>query len=68
MAHIVAAAVGNTTPDIRVEESKRVGEVSFYIADLRRAKELLGYTPTVDLRTGIAQAVQWQQSYRIHGQ
>jgi len=68
MAQYVAAAVGNAHPDIRIEESKRVGEVSYYIADLRRAKELLGYTPTIDLATGIGQAVSWQQSVRLPNQ
>ncbi len=68
MAQYVAAAVGNAHPDIRIEESKRVGEVSYYIADLRRAKELLGYTPTIDLPTGIRQAVSWQQSVRLPNQ
>ena len=68
MAQYVAAAVGNAHPDIRIEESKRIGEVSYYIADLRRAKELLGYTPTIDLPTGIRQAVSWQQSVRLPNQ
>ena len=68
MAQYVAAAVGNAHPDIRIEESKRVGEVSYYIADLRRAKELLGYTPTIDLATGIGQAVSWQQRMRLPNQ
>jgi UDP-glucose 4-epimerase len=68
MAQHVAAAVGNAQPDIRIEESKRIGEVSYYIADLRRAKELLGYTPTIDLPTGIRQAVSWQQSVRLPNQ
>ena len=68
MAQYVAAAVGNAHPDIRIEESKRVGEVSYYIADLRRAKELLGYTPTIDLATGIGQAVSWQQGMRLPNQ
>ncbi len=68
MAQYVAAAVGNAHPDIRIEESKRVGEVSYYIADLRRAKELLGYTPTIDLATGIGQAVSWQQRMQLPNQ
>lgn len=62
MAEYVAQALGVTHPDIRVEESKRVGEVTYYIADLTRANELLGYTPTISLADGIAQAVAWQRA------
>lgn len=62
MAEYVAAAVGNKTPDIRISESKRVGEVSYYIADLSRAKALLGYEPQIPLREGITRAVAWQRS------
>ncbi len=61
MAQLVAAAVGNTKPDIRVEESKRVGEVSFYVADLTRARALLNYEPRISLAEGILRAVAWQQ-------
>jgi UDP-glucose 4-epimerase len=61
MAEYVAQALGVAHPDIRVEESKRVGEVTYYIADLTRAHELLDYTPTIALADGIAQAVAWQR-------
>ncbi|MCX6016046.1 MAG: hypothetical protein NT020_10745 [Chloroflexales bacterium] len=53
-------ALGIAHPDIRVEESKRVGEVTYYIADLTRAQQLLGYAPQIDLAQGIALAVEWQ--------
>ncbi|NBU63754.1 MAG: NAD(P)-dependent oxidoreductase [Chloroflexia bacterium] len=61
MAQYVAQALGIAAPDIRVEESKRVGEVTYYIADLTRAQQLLGYAPQIDLAQGIAMAVAWQK-------
>ena len=60
MAQLVAAAVGNAQPDIRIEESKRVGEVTYYVADLRRARELLDFAPLIPLAEGIRRAVAWQ--------
>lgn len=63
MAHVIAHELGVQHPDIRVEESKRVGEVTYYIADLQRAQELLGYTPQIDLPRGIAMAVAWQKEW-----
>lgn len=62
MAQLVAAAVGNTQPDIRIEDSKRVGEVTYYVADLRRARALLDFTPRIPLADGIRRAVAWQDS------
>lgn len=64
MARLVAQSLGIAHPDIRIEESKRVGEVTYYIADLRRAQELLDYTPRIDLAQGIAMAVEWQRNWR----
>jgi UDP-glucose 4-epimerase len=61
MAQLVAAAVGNAQPDIRIEESKRVGEVTYYVADLRRARELLDFAPQIPLAEGIRRAVAWQR-------
>jgi UDP-glucose 4-epimerase len=63
MAQLVAQALGIAHPDIRVEESKRIGEVTYYIADLRRAHELLDYVPQIDLARGIAMAVAWQRDW-----
>ena len=64
MAHLVAQSLGIANPDIRIEESKRVGEVTYYIADLRRAQELLDYAPRIDLVQGIAMAVEWQRAWQ----
>lgn len=64
MAQLVAQALGVPNPEIHVADSKRVGEVTYFIADLRRAQELLGYTPRIDLARGIAMAVAWQQTWQ----
>jgi UDP-glucose 4-epimerase len=64
MAELVADALG-VAPQIKVEPAKRVGEVTQYVADIRRAQELLGYQPRVALPDGIRRAVAWSQSW--HG-
>jgi nucleoside-diphosphate-sugar epimerase len=64
MAESVAAALG-VEPRIQVEPSKRVGEVSRYVADLRRAQELLDYQPQVSLDEGIRRAVAWSREWDL---
>jgi UDP-glucose 4-epimerase len=61
MAEYVAQALG-VPPRIRVEPSKRVGEVTHYVADIARAQALLGYAPKVPLAEGIRRAVAWHQA------
>ena len=58
MAELVGAALGER-PEIVVEPAKRLGEVSYYVADISLARELLGYTPQVPLAEGIRRAVAW---------
>jgi UDP-glucose 4-epimerase len=62
MAELIAQAL-EVEPDIKVEPSKRVGEVSRYVADIRLAQELLGYQPQVPLDEGIRRAVAWSQEW-----
>lgn len=40
-------------------EAPRVGDVRHSMADVRRARELLGWNPTVDFRTGLERTVAW---------
>src|SRR6185436_21006351 len=54
-AELIAEALG-VEPQIKFEPSKRVGEVTRYVADIRRAQELLGYQPRVPLAEGIRRA------------
>lgn len=37
----------------------RVGEVTMYTADLRKAKKLLGYVPSYSFEEGLGKAVEW---------
>lgn len=57
-AELIGLALGRR-PDIIVQPIKRVGEVGYYVADIRRARELLGYQPQVPLAEGIRRAVAW---------
>jgi len=48
----------NKTPKVKVEESQ-VGEVTHYVADISKARNLLGYDPQNNLETGVNKAVKW---------
>jgi dTDP-D-glucose 4,6-dehydratase len=41
-----------------------LGEVTHYVADLSKARALLGYDPKVPLDEGIARAVAWFREHR----
>jgi len=41
-----------------------LGEVTHYVADIRKAHDLLGWTPHVPLDDGIPRAVEWFREYR----
>ncbi len=62
LAELVGAELG-VEPDIRVEPAKRPGEVTHYVADLRKARELLGYSPSTNLERGVGLAVEWWKSH-----
>jgi UDP-glucose 4-epimerase len=57
MAEYVAEALG-VTPEMRFEPP-RVGEVTHYVANVGKARALLGYEPRIPLREGIGRAVAW---------
>ncbi|MGC8872903.1 MAG: NAD-dependent epimerase/dehydratase family protein [Chloroflexia bacterium] len=49
-------------------EPPRVGEVTHYVADISRARELLDYQPRVPLEEGIPRAIAWcMEWWRAHG-
>ncbi|HNP70867.1 MAG TPA: NAD-dependent epimerase/dehydratase family protein [Kouleothrix sp.] len=62
MAELIAEAL-DVPGQITVEPSKRVGEVTRYIADISRAAELLDYQPQVPLDEGIRRAVAWSSAW-----
>ena len=39
--------------------AERVGDVRHSLADIERAKQLLGYAPIVDFRAGLAETLEW---------
>lgn len=57
MAELVGKAVGRD-PDITIAPV-RLGEVTHYVADITKARELLGYEPRTPLGEGIPKAVAW---------
>lgn len=61
LAGYIGEALG-VTPRLSVEPS-RVGEVTHYVANIGKARALLGYDPQVPLSQGIPRAVAWATSY-----
>jgi UDP-glucose 4-epimerase len=59
----VIAEVAGTRPDIRME-AKQAGDVQDTWADLTRARELMGYAPSVGLREGLAAEYAWMRASR----
>ncbi len=48
-------------PNVTYEPS-RVGEVTRYVADITKARELLGYDPQEPLTSGLVKAIEWSRS------
>ena len=64
LRELLAELSGLLGVQVRAERRPvRAGDVRHSLADIRRAKKLLGYTPTVDFETGLARTVEW---YRQH--
>ena len=61
-AERIAAELG-IEPDMTLAPSL-LGEVTHYVADLSKARSLLGYAPRVSLDEGIARAVAWFREHR----
>jgi len=51
----------NSDSTIHIEEN-RTGEVGRYVADITKAKKILGYEPDYDLNSGLAETIDWYQS------
>ena len=67
MTDLIADALGKKA-NMTVEPSQR-GEVTHYIADITRAKELLGFDPQVSLDEGISRTVAWNREWwAAHGE
>jgi nucleoside-diphosphate-sugar epimerase len=61
-AELIASEVG-VEPKITLAPSL-LGEVTRYVADTAKARQLLGYNPQVPLEEGIAHAVAWFKAHR----
>jgi nucleoside-diphosphate-sugar epimerase len=61
-AELIAAAVG-VEPKITLAPSL-LGEVTHYVADTSKARQLLGYDPAVPLDVGISRGVAWFREHR----
>jgi UDP-glucuronate 4-epimerase len=61
-AELIAGAVG-VEPKITLAPPL-LGEVTHYVADTSKARQLLGYEPAVPLDDGIARAVAWYREHR----
>jgi UDP-glucose 4-epimerase len=61
MAEFIGEELG-IEPDMTVEPS-RVGEVTHYVANIGKARAILGYNPRTPLREGIQKAVQWSREF-----
>jgi UDP-glucuronate 4-epimerase len=61
-AELIAAELG-VEPKIALAPSL-LGEVTHYVADLTKARELLGYEPSVALDEGVSRAVSWFKEHR----
>jgi len=61
LAQTMAAAMGHNglTP---IHEPERAGDIRHSYADMRRARELLGYEPIVGLQQGLEQTMAWYRS------
>ena len=61
-AELIAQELG-VDPQIELAPSL-LGEVTHYVADIRKARDLLGWTPETPLANGIPKAVQWFREWR----
>ncbi len=61
-AELIAAKLG-VTPDMTKKPSLK-GEVTHYVADIRKASDVLDWRPSTPLSDGISLAVEWFQEWR----
>jgi UDP-glucose 4-epimerase len=64
IAELLAQATGSEAPP-PVFANPRPGDVHRHAADVRKAKRVLGFQPTIDITTGIARTVEWFQTNHI---
>ncbi|MDM8521605.1 NAD-dependent epimerase/dehydratase family protein [Anaerolineales bacterium HSG6] len=52
----------DVTPEI-IDKPIQPGEINFYIADLTKAKQLLGFEPQIPFEEGIKRTIEWSTEY-----
>ena len=66
LAELISQAVDRPA-DVHIEHTL-VGEVTHYVADIGKARQLLDYEPKVPLEEGIPRTVEWNLAWwREHG-
>jgi UDP-glucose 4-epimerase len=60
LARTLGAIIGVAAPPVRVEA--RSGDVRHSLADISKAKALLGYEPIVGLEEGLRRTVEWYRT------
>ena len=63
LVNLIALAL-RKEPNVRYESS-RSGEVTRYVADISKARQLLGYEPQTPLTGGLPKAIQWQRQIGV---
>ncbi|HEV7639817.1 MAG TPA: hypothetical protein VGO39_02980, partial [Gaiellaceae bacterium] len=61
-AELIAEQLG-VEPNVTIAPSL-LGEVTHYVADVRKAHDVLGWSPTTSLEDGIPKAVAWFKEWR----
>jgi dTDP-L-rhamnose 4-epimerase len=61
-ARLLATLVGRDPDSARISGDFRPGDIRHAVADIARARALLGWTPQVDIATGIAALVAWARA------
>jgi dTDP-L-rhamnose 4-epimerase len=59
VAERMASAVGKPHVTAEVTGKYRVGDIRHCFADIRLARRVLGYEPTVDFEEGLAELAEW---------
>ncbi|MBI4717947.1 MAG: NAD-dependent epimerase/dehydratase family protein [Planctomycetes bacterium] len=62
VVNILSLALGKK-PNVVYEPSRR-GEVTRYVADITKARELLGYQPQIPLSSGLIKTVEWTRQFK----
>jgi len=62
VADIIKAKTGSNSRIII--KANRTGEVTNFIADITKAKQLLGYNPKVNIQEGIERSYEWYKGYK----